>query len=127
MVRPICRPHIGRPAVAALAAVCMGLSVVAARAQDAPLQGPLKDAAIALQRGQIDSAVQFYTDALADKGLSNDKRAVVFNDRGVAQMRRQQYKLAIDDFNRAVQLSPEYAPVYNNRGNALLALGVPRG
>jgi tetratricopeptide (TPR) repeat protein len=128
MVRPFRRPHVRRTAVASLAVVCLNFAMLAppAQAQDAQLQGPLKEAAVALQRGQIDQAVQFYTDALADKGLSNDKRAVVFNDRGVAQMRRQQYKLAIEDFNRAVQLSPEYAPVYNNRGNALLALGVPR-
>ena len=116
-----------------LHALCAALIVTAlaagltqaAHAQDA-VQAQLKEAAIALQRGLIDQAVQFYTDALADKGLSNDKRAVVLNDRGVAQMRRQQHRLAIDDFNRAVQLSPEYAPPYNNRGNALLVFGVPR-
>lgn len=129
MVRPAKRSYIR--ASRALARVGMLLACLVpavaspSQAQEAP-QAPLRDAAIALQRGQIDQAVQFYTDALADKGLSNDKRAVVFNDRGVAQMRRQQFKLAIEDFNRAVQLSPEYAPLYNNRGNALLALGVPR-
>ena len=110
---------------AATLAVTWAVAVPPAGAQDA-VQAQLKEAAVALQRGLIEQAVQFYTDALADKGLSNDKRAIVLNDRGVAQMRRQQYRAAIDDFNRAVQLSPEYAPLYNNRGNALLVLGAPR-
>ncbi len=126
MVRPIRRSLMSRTLLVARVAAAMVMVAPPTWAQETPLGGPLRDAAIALQRGQIDHAVQFYTDALGDKGLSNDKRAVVFNDRGVAQMRRQHFKLAIDDFNRAVQLSPEYAPVYNNRGNTLLALGVPR-
>ncbi len=84
------------------------------------------EAAVALQKGLLDQAVQLYTDALADKGLSNDRRAVVISDRGVAQMRRLQFKAAIEDFNRAVQLYPEYAPIYNNRGNALIAVGALR-
>ena len=41
----------------------------------------------------------------------------------MAYARRQQHKEAIDDFNRAIQLYPEYAAVYNNRGNVLLGLG----
>jgi len=82
-----------------------------------------REAAAALMRGNLDQAVALYGEALDDKTLPNDRRAVIHNDRGVAQSRRQQPKLAIDDFNRAIQLYPEYAAVYNNRGNVLLALG----
>ncbi len=39
-------------------------------------------------------------------------------------MRSGQPKLAIEDFNQAAQLFPEYAAVYNNRGNLLLSLGL---
>jgi tetratricopeptide (TPR) repeat protein len=35
-------------------------------------------------------------------------------------------KEAIEDFNRAIQLYPEYAAIYNNRGNVLLGLGAAR-
>ena len=73
---------------AATLAVTWAVAVPPAGAQDA-VQAQLKEAAVALQRGLIEQAVQFYTDALADKGLSKDKRAIVLNDRGVAQMRRQ--------------------------------------
>lgn len=96
----------------------------AARAQEA--QGKLTEAASQLQKGAVEAAIQLYTEAMADRSLPNDRRAVVMNDRGVAYMRRQNWRAAIEDFNRAAQLSPEYAPLYNNRGNVLLAIGAPR-
>jgi tetratricopeptide (TPR) repeat protein len=83
-----------------------------------------REAATALQRNQIDHAVQLYTEALADPGLPNDRRAALYNDRGVAYARLNQGRAAIDDFNRSVQLFPESPSVYNNRGNVLLALGL---
>ena len=81
---------------------------------------------MALQRGNTDHAITLYTEALDDKSLPNDRRATVLNDRGVAYSRRLNYKEAIDDFNRAIQLYPEYPAVYNNRGNVLLGLGAVR-
>ena len=83
-----------------------------------------KEAAVALQRGQAERATQLYTEALADTGLPNSRRSAILNDRGVAFSRINQPRVAIDDFNRAVQLSPESASIYNNRGNVLLAIGL---
>ncbi len=80
-------------------------------------------AATALVRGDTSNAVVNYTEALKDTSLTNDRRATILNDRAVAYARLGQTKLAIDDFNRAVQLFPEYAAIYNNRGSLLLALG----
>lgn len=85
-----------------------------------------KEAAAAMQRGQADRATQLYTEALADTGLPNSRRAAIHNDRGVAFSRLNQSRIAIDDFNRAVQLSPESASIYNNRGNVLLSIGFAR-
>ena len=42
-----------------------------------------KEAAVALQRGQAERATQLYTEALADTGLPNSRRAS--NNRGTAQ------------------------------------------
>jgi tetratricopeptide (TPR) repeat protein len=81
-------------------------------------------AAAALMRGEAQQAVTSYTAALGDAALSNDRRASILNDRGLAYVRLGQAKLAIEDFNRAAQLFPEYAAVYNNRGSLLLSLGV---
>lgn len=83
-----------------------------------------KEAATALQRGHADQAVLLYSAALADAGLSNDRRAAFLNDRGVALARLNKLRAAIDDFNMSVQLAPEGPSAYNNRGNVLLALGL---
>src|SRR3990170_1865553 len=80
--------------------------------------------ATALVKGNSAEAVVSFTEALKDPGLSNDRRASILNDRGVAYMRSGQPKLAIDDFNLAAQQFPEYAAIYNNRGNLLLSLGL---
>jgi tetratricopeptide (TPR) repeat protein len=93
--------------------------------QEPAVAGQLRGAASALQKGRADEAVQFLTDALADRSLSNDRRGVILNDRGVAYLKQQNIRAAIDDFNRAAQLYPEYAPLYSNRGNALIAVGQP--
>lgn len=84
----------------------------------------VEEGAAALAHGNANEAVTSLTAALADSGLSNDHRATILNDRGVAYMRLGQVKLAIEDFNKSAQLFPEYAAVYNNRGNLLLSLGL---
>jgi tetratricopeptide (TPR) repeat protein len=85
-----------------------------------------QDGASALLRGNVALAITSYTDALKDQTLTNDRRGAILNDRAVAYARSGQTKLAIDDFNRAVQLFPEHAATYNNRGNLLLALGLAK-
>lgn len=82
-----------------------------------------QEAASALLRGNVEQAIKAYSEALRDEDLPNDRRAAILNDRGVANSRLGNHRAAVEDFNRAVQLFPEYAPVYNNRGNTLLALG----
>ena len=85
-----------------------------------------KEASTAMQRGLAEKAMLLYTEALADAGLPNVRRAAIHNDRGVAFARLNQPRVAIDDFNKAVQLAPETASVYNNRGNVLLSIGFGR-
>lgn len=97
----------------------------AARAQDAAL-AKVQDGANALQHGNAGQAVAAYTEALNAQSIANDRRASILNDRAVAYIRLGQTRAAFEDFNRAVQLFPEYAATYNNRGNLLLALGLPK-
>lgn len=78
----------------------------------------------ALVRGDTGQAITHYTTALGDTSLPNDRRAMILNDRAVAYARVGKTKEALEDFNSALQLFPEYAALYNNRGNLLLALGV---
>lgn len=102
----------------------VSLAAHAAAPSGAPAALQMQDAAAALVRGNAAQAVQGYSDALADQSLPNDRRATILNDRGVAYTRLGQTKLALEDFNKAVQLFPEYAAVYNNRGNLLMTLGL---
>ncbi|MDX2257474.1 MAG: tetratricopeptide repeat protein, partial [Hyphomicrobiaceae bacterium] len=116
-------------AVGALAACCATLALGAAPAR-AQQQGAevaalrQREAASALQRGQTEEAVGHYTTALSLADLPNDRRATLLNDRAVAYVRLGKTKLALEDFNKAIELFPEYAPTYNNRGNLLMALGL---
>ncbi|MFM2423074.1 MAG: hypothetical protein RL291_1604, partial [Pseudomonadota bacterium] len=100
--------------------------MASAQAQEGQGQQRAQEAAAQLQRGNVEQAIQMLTEALGDRTMANDRRALVHNDRGIAQWRLGNTRAAIDDFNRAIQLYPEYAVTYNNRGNVLLALNQPR-
>ncbi|MDH5506490.1 MAG: tetratricopeptide repeat protein [Anaerolineae bacterium] len=72
----------------------------------------------AFKRKEYTAAVQLYTPSLGllpHYGLSNN--------RGLAYAKQGDHTLAIQDYDRAIQLNPEYAAAYNNRGNAKGALG----
>lgn len=124
---------LNRPSLSVSAIACLGLALMTAgvrpaSAQDAAVQvqARVQEGAAALIRGDAGQAVAAYTEALKDATLANDRKATILNDRAVAYVRLGQTKLAIEDFNKAVTLFPEYAATYNNRGNLLLALNLPR-
>lgn len=111
--------------IAAIACTAL-LAVSPCRAQSAAADATKADEAAAnLVRGNVEQAVASYTEALKDTGLANDRRAALLNDRAVAYVRAGQVKLALEDYNRAVQIFAEYPAAYNNRGNLLLSLGQP--
>jgi tetratricopeptide (TPR) repeat protein len=101
----------------------LGLHIGAALSEDT---AAVRDAGAALARGNLEQALALYSQALQDKTLPNERRAILLSDRGVAYARQQNPREAIEDFNRAIQLFPEYAAIYNNRGNVLLGIGAVR-
>jgi len=103
-----------------------GLAVPSATAATDPEIPIAEEAAGALVRGDIKQAIESYTEALKDTALPNDRRAAILNDRGVANIKLGQARQAIEDFNLAAQLFPEFAATYNNRGNLLLSLGLAK-
>jgi tetratricopeptide (TPR) repeat protein len=107
-----------------LVLVVLAFKVTEAFAQADAGQLKAQEAAALLAHGSTDQAIVAFGEALADPGLPNDRRASILTDRGVAHARAQQFRLALEDFNHAVQLFPEHAPTYNNRGNVLLSLGL---
>jgi tetratricopeptide (TPR) repeat protein len=111
-------------------ALPIGLVMVAAfhvlpghAADPSAVPSPAEEGGALLIRGDAAKAVAVYTTALKDTGLPNDRRATILNDRGVANVRLGETKAALEDYNHAIELFPEYPVAYNNRGNLLLALG----
>jgi len=60
------------------------------------------------------------TDALETEMLSSRDRAGTFVNRGVLKMRRLSYEAAIKDFDIAVEMQPQLAEAYVNRGAAAI-------
>lgn len=113
------------------AKICLILASVLIAGTDAGAQSRdqtllrAREGAAALMRGQYDKAIASYDEALTAPEIADFVEASIYSDRGLAKWRLGQTKEAIDDFNQAIQLSPENATVYNNRGNALMDLGHP--
>ena len=107
-----------------LFALLLGLALTPAAAAPELAELRAQEAGAALVRGDIAKAIELYGAALAETGLTNERRALILSDRGVAHFRLNKLKLAIEDFNKAAQLLPENSAVYNNRGNVLVALNL---
>ena len=52
-----------------------------------------------------------------------DNNWLAYNNRGVVYKGLGNYRQAIEDYNRAIEIKPDYAEAYNNRGNAYNGLG----
>lgn len=105
----------------------MALALAPAAAwADAGTQQRIDEAVAALVGGNPGQSIASYSEALKDTTLANDRRAIILNDRAVAYGRMGETKLAVEDFNRAVQLFPEYAGTYNNRGALLFSIGMTK-
>jgi tetratricopeptide (TPR) repeat protein len=78
----------------------------------------LKSALAARNRGDMDAAIHYYTQAIETRNLSPIDLAVVLNSRGVAYDLKGEARKAISDFDAAIQLRPRFAEAFINRGLA---------
>jgi tetratricopeptide (TPR) repeat protein len=123
-------PSVMTSRLASLVLPCLlGLAVAGAVGQPAVAQDGQRlalEAARQQAQGNLEQALNLLNEALNDARLTTDRRGTIHTDRGALFARLNQPKAAIEDFNRAVQLYPEYPAIYNNRGSTLLTLGLAR-
>jgi tetratricopeptide (TPR) repeat protein len=84
----------------------------------ADVLGLLKAGLAARMRGDFGAALKFYTQTLDTGSLSDANRAVVLASRGVAYDMIGETDRAIDDFDTAIRLAPDYGMTYIYRGLA---------
>lgn len=106
-----------------LVVVILAAATPASSATEAQRQA--REAAGEFAKGGYERAIALFTAALDHKSLAKEERAIILNDRGLANWRRGRALVAIADFNQAIMLYPEFAATYNNRGNVLIAIGRP--
>ena len=72
----------------------------------------------AAKDGRQDLAIDHYTRAVESGDLSQQHLAYAFSNRGVTYWAMGLFDRAIEDFDDAVRLKPDYAQAYHNRGIA---------
>lgn len=77
----------------------------------------------AYQAGEPEREIELYTRCIEDDGPSRARRAIAYNNRGVARLATSDLEKAIEDFDRALALNAGYAEASSNRGMAHLARG----
>ncbi|MDX1574953.1 MAG: tetratricopeptide repeat protein, partial [Kiloniellales bacterium] len=70
------------------------------------------------QAGNYDEAIEFYTLAIEAGDLPDRSLAYVYNNRGASYRNLGRYNKAIEDYDAAIRLNPDYATAFYNRGIA---------
>ena len=68
------------------------------------------------QRGDLDDAIAYYTEIIELDPSHTSVVAQAYYNRGVAYEQKDNYERAIEDFSKAIKLSPDLYEAYHNRG-----------
>ena len=74
--------------------------------------------------GDLDESIRLYSKAIDTGELTRENLAVAFNNRGIAYRAKDLQDLAIEDYDTAIMLMPEYSFAYYNRGLARYSKGL---
>merc|ERR1712176_932305 len=72
----------------------------------------------ALKAGNISEAIKLYTEAIKENGSNK----VFYSNRSAAYMKSEDFRSALTDGERAIELAPTWAKGYSRKGAALYAL-----
>jgi len=82
-----------------------------------------------INEGEFDKSLIFFGAALELTEDAEKKKklfilmAITHNNRGISYVKLGKHEKAIDDFNNAIKIDPEYEEAYNNRGISYAELG----
>lgn len=77
----------------------------------------------ALHEERTSDAMSTCNQAIDNQPLDRRNRAATFVNRGIIHLNRNEDSLALNDFNRAIELQPQLAEAHTNRAAALLYMG----
>lgn len=97
-----------------LAAAFLSVSLVVASASSCTLDELLAQAHMAIDEGQVDTAIEISTQAIA----MDPSSALAHYSRGVAFGMKHLHVESISDFAEAIRLDPGMWKAYRNRGSA---------
>ena len=88
-----------------------------------------KDSVLYILRGDLLYELKRYSEAIDaySQAITLKHHPFVYNNRGNARSDLGDKQGAIADFNKAIELKPDYAEAYNNRGNARSESGNKQG
>ena len=95
--------------------ICASLALAGAARADAG-DDAATCSALLINGGDIDQAIILCTRALNARSLPNEQLALVFYNRGWAYNTKGDHAQAIADYDRALQIRPNYARAYLARG-----------
>ena len=72
---------------------------------------------------KIDEGIAACTRQIASGRWTGHNLAISYYNRGIFHYDKDELDKAIDDYSKAIELSPEYSSAFNNRGNAWSAKG----
>lgn len=67
-----------------------------------------------------DSIINGCTAVIQSGKYAKNNLTIAFNLRGLAYYKKREYDAAIEDYNQAISLNPNFAEAFNNRGEAYL-------
>ena len=68
------------------------------------------------QRGNLDDAIEYYTEVIRLEPTDTSTVSIAYYNRGVAYSEKGEVEQAIKDYNDTLRLNPNSADAYNNRG-----------
>ena len=75
----------------------------------------------------IDNLLKEYDENSEEYSKYKNNYFIAYNNRGISKYKLEQYREAIKDFNKAIELNPDYSNAYSNRGISKQKLEQYRG